>query len=169
MSPFIPVAVAFAMVVTTAASAQNGERSPIAGLQSCRAIQNDGERLRCFDREAAAFGASVDSKKVVVMDQQAVRQAKRSLFGFSMPRIKLFGDGDDTEEAKEITTTLRTVRGLGYGKYSFTVDDGAVWQTTEASRSLPKAGEKVIIKRAALGSYFIKVGKMPAIKGMRVG
>lgn len=143
-------------------------------LTSCRAIVADAERLACYDRAAAALNAQVERKEVIVLDQQEVKKTKRSLFGFTLPRIGIFGGGgngpghEDTEFT-QIETTVTSVRGTGYGKLRFTIEDGAVWQTTEPSPAEPKPGTKVTIKRAALGSYFIKFEGERTIKGMRIG
>lgn len=163
-------AAALALIAAPALAADRP--AALEALRSCQAITADAERLACYDRAAAALNASVEKKEVVVLDQQDVKKTKRSLFGFTLPRIGIFGDGDkdnDAPEFTEIETTVTRVRGLGYGKFNFTIEDGAVWQTTEAVSMAPQPGDKVTIKRAALGSYFIKFGRSRAVKGMRVG
>lgn len=163
---------AMLLLAAPATAADKVRPAALEALRACQSITADAERLACFDRAAAALSASVDKKEVVVLDQQEVKKTKRSLFGFQLPRIGLFGDSDkdkDEPEFTQIETTVTGARGLGYGKFSFTIEDGAVWQTTEAGPNMPKPGDKVTIKKAALGSYFIKFGKQRAVKGMRVG
>ena len=148
--------------------------APIRGLAACRAINEDSQRLACFDREAAALVASVEKKETVLLDKQEVTKTRRSLFGFSLPRLPFFGGDkkDDEPEAPEFTqieTPIKTVRNIGYGKFRFTVDDGALWETTEGINAFPKPGEKVLIKKGALGSYFIKFEGSRSVKGRRVG
>lgn len=154
----------------TAAQAQDGP-APLDALQKCRTITDDAQRLACFDLAAAALTASVQKKEVVVLDREEARKTRRSLFGFSLPKLKLFGNEDDDPEERElleIDSTVRSVRNLGYDKISFTLEDGAVWQTTEPVRRMPKSGSKVHIKRASLGSYFIRFDEGRTVKGMRI-
>ena len=171
----LPVAVLAALAIQPAVAADKPRPAVLEALRTCQSIGADAERLACYDKAAAALATSVEKKEVVVLDQQEVRRTRKSLFGFQLPRIGLFGDGgEDGKQAEEpeftqIETKVTGVRGLGYGKYSFTIEDGAVWQTTEAGPDMPKVGSEVTIKKAALGSYFIKFGKQRAVKGMRVG
>lgn len=162
-----------ALVIAAPGLAAEAPRpAALEALRVCQAITADADRLACYDRAAAALSSSVEKKEVIVLDQQEVKKTKRSLFGFTLPKIGLFSDNDkdrETPEFTQIETTIKGVRGLGYGKFSFTIDDGAVWQTTEAGPMMPKPGDTVLIKKAALGSYFIKFGKQRAVKGMRVG
>jgi hypothetical protein len=147
--------------------------APIRGLAACRTIGDNAQRLACFDREAAALVTSVEKNETVLLDKQEVRKTKRSLFGFSLPRLPFFGGDKDPDrdepEFTQIETPIKTVRNIGYGKFRFTVDDGAVWETTEGVNAFPKPGQKVLIKKALMGSYFIKFEGSRSVKGMRVG
>jgi len=161
-----------ASLLAAPAAAQESPAA-IRGLAACRAIADNGQRLACFDREAAALVTSVEKKETVLLDKQEVRKTKRSLFGFSLPRLPFFDDGkeDPKEEAEfqQIEAPIKTVQSTGYGRFRFTIEEGAVWQTTEGINAFPKPGQKVIIKKGLMGSYFIRFEGNRAVKGMRVG
>ncbi|MBA2919193.1 hypothetical protein GON01_14935 [Sphingomonas sp. MAH-20] len=167
----------FAVTVLTAfalaapAVAADEPPAAIQALGACRAIADNAQRLACYDQAAGALLQSVERKETVVLDKQAVTKTKRSLFGFSLPRLPFFGnDKDDKEdEFTQIEEPITTVRSIGYGRFRFTLGDGATWETTEGINAFPKPGQKVLIKKGLMGSYFIKFEGNRSVKGMRVG
>ncbi|MGA1797715.1 hypothetical protein VH567_02925 [Sphingomonas sp. 4RDLI-65] len=137
----------------------------IGQLGDCRAIRADAERLACFDR---TVGAVVDAQRksdIVILDRSEVRKAKRSLFGFSLPSIELFGGGKDDEAMKQLVATMRSTTPLPGGLIRFELDDGGLWETTEQVMLAPRRGDVVTIKAGALGSY---VATSPGRRSARV-
>ncbi|HYZ47591.1 MAG TPA: hypothetical protein VE567_01720 [Sphingomonas sp.] len=170
MIRFASAAALFALVSVPAAAADEPPAA-IRALGACRAIADNAQRLACYDREAATLVQSVEKKETVVLDRAEVKKAKRSLFGFSLPKLPFFGDGKDTKEEAEfqqIEAPIKTVRSMGFGKFRFTIDDGAVWETTEGLNAFPKPGEKVVIKKGVMGGYFIRFEGTRSVRGMRV-
>jgi hypothetical protein len=162
--------VLFALALAAPAVAADEPPAAIQALGACRAMTDNAQRLACYDRAAGALLQSVAAKETVVLDKQAVTKTKRSLFGFSLPRLPFFGDGkDEKEEFTQIDEPIKTIRSIGYGRFRFTLDEGATWETTEGINALPKPGEKVLIKKGLMGSYFIKFEGNRSVKGMRVG
>ena len=138
-------------------------------LNACRQISDSAARLACFDQASARLAEAIQAQNVVVMDRQEIRQTRRSLFGFNLPRISLFR-GEDGEETDEITTKVESASSLGMGKWSIRVEGGALWHTTQSSNmSDPRPGQTVVIKRGALGNYFIRVDGQRGVPGKRVG
>ena len=135
----------------------------VDALFACRTIAADAERLACFNRAAAAVQSARDKKEIVIVDKAEVRKAKRGLFGFAIPKIKLFGDGEkDAEpELKELDAKVVSAGRYGTGLAQVTLEDGSVWRFTEPLFTEPKAGDTIHIERGALGSY------MGSVKGKR--
>jgi hypothetical protein len=166
------ITVLTALALGAPAVAADEPPAAVKALNSCRAITDDAQRLACYDQAAGALLQSVERKETVVLDKQEVRKTKRSLFGFSLPKLPFFGnDKDDTdeEEFSQIDEPIKTVRSIGYGRFRFTLEDGATWETTEGINAFPKPGQKVLIKKGLMGSYFIKFEGNRSVKGMRVG
>ncbi len=166
------------MVLVTTAGAATAADNDGAGdriLQSltrCRAVADNAERLACFDKASGALEQAVKAKEVRIVDQEDIRKTRRSLFGFTVPRIGLFGDRDGEEERPEFTeinTTVASSRALANGRAEIrlTGEENAVWQTTEAMAFPPKAGDAIRIRKGTLGNYFISVGGR-SVRGMRV-
>lgn len=122
----------------------------------CKATSDPAARLACYDQAVNAMVAARSARDLVVTDRATVREAKRGLFGLSLPSIKLFDGGKD-EEVKEIRAAIKSARSGPEG-YVFTLDDGATWaQTDSIYIPEPRAGAMIQIRQAALGSYFGKV------------
>jgi hypothetical protein len=163
----------------TAAVAAARDVPPMAGakafdqLLACKGITDSAQRLACYDQTVGTLADAKAKRDIVVVDKQEVREAKRSLFGFTLPNLRIFGDSDaakgsEEPEEKEITATVRGAREDGAGNWIVTLDDGAVWHQTDGEIAIaPKPGTQVTIRRAALGSYFLRVGKQPGVKARR--
>lgn len=164
-------------LLAPAASAQGQDRpmrsaekpEAVARLFACRDVADPAERLSCFEREVAAVEKAQADEELVIVDREQVREARRGLFGFNLPRIGLFGGGDDRNEVEEIEEIEAPIASFALrgGKGYFTLEDGARWIQTDSTPILGKVvpGDMVLIKRAALGSYLAKIGSK---RGFRV-
>ena len=145
-------------------------------IAACRQIADNAQRLACFDRTAGALVAARDRRDIVVVDRQEVRRTRRSLFCFTLPRIRLFGGGDGdrdepkAEQIREITSTVTRVARVDYENVRVTLADNSQWETTQGTRGTPpRQGESVRITRAALGSYLASFNNRISLRVKRVG
>lgn len=145
----------------------------VNALEQCRQIADSTARLACYDRTAPSLITAARSGEINVVDRGQMREARRSLFGFSMPKLPFFsGDQSAGDAPSEIQTTITSAREIEYGKYRITIaDGGAVWETTEDSIGLhaPRAGQKITIRQGTMGSYFLRIDGQRSVKGRRVG
>jgi hypothetical protein len=145
----------------------------IKDMEGCQAIAVPNARLACFDAAAAALVGAARRGDTTVVDRSEVRQVRRSLFGFSMPKLPFFrGDESAGEVSNVLETRIASVRSLGYGRYRLTLADGdAVWETTESFENMndPIAGQPIKLKRGALGRYILLINGQRGVSGRRVG
>ena len=147
--------------------------APPAAVQSllaCRSVTEPAQRLACYDRAAQGFADAMVKKEVVVIDKARANEARRSLFGFSIPNFgALLGGGGD--EINQIQSTVEGAVENGDGSWTVRLADGSTWtQTDDTPVALPpRQGDKVLVKRGTLGSYFLKLGSQPGFKAKRVG
>lgn len=144
----------------------------LGALEACRAIVADAARLACFDREAAALITASRSGELSVVNRAEARAARRSLFGFALPKLPFFaGDKSADEVSDVLDSTIVTAQGIANDRYRMRIAAGdAVWETTESRINLrsPRAGEKIVITKGALGSYFLRIDGQVGIRGRRI-
>ncbi|HEX8389478.1 MAG TPA: hypothetical protein VF636_10695, partial [Sphingomonas sp.] len=128
---------------------------------NCRAVADPQARLACFDQQVAALQAAEASRDVVVVDRQQMRETRRTLFGLSLPRLNIFGEGkdDEAEEVRQIETTLVRLDPGPYNKSLFTLADGSRWRQTDSKDILarPRPGAKVTVKRGVTSNFKLNV------------
>lgn len=144
-------------------------------LLQCRSIADNPQRLACFDRQAGEIEAAAQRDEVVVLDKSELKKTRKTLFGFSFPKLPFLGGGNgEDKQLKEegfdhIETTIGSLRAVGYGKWQIGLEDGAQWMTTDAiTGPAPKVGQKIEIHRAAMGSFLGKVDGGRAVRMKRV-
>lgn len=140
-------------------------------LVACKNIAEAEQRLACFDTKVAALETAQTNNELVIADRTQVREARRSLFGLSLPRIKLFGANDEKAvTVDQIETEIVSTRKLRSGKLLFKLEDGALWQQTEVKSTMrtPKVGDSIMIKHGALGSFVAKVNGGRPFKVKRI-
>lgn len=162
------------MVATSGASAKalppTAPPAAVQSLLSCRSIADSALRLACYDKAAQGFAEAVTKREVVVIDKARANEARRSLFGFSIPNFgALLGGGGD--EINQIQSTVQGAVENGDGSFTITLADGSTWMQTDSTPVAlpPRRGDKVVVKRGTLGSYFLKLGSQPGFKAKRIG
>ncbi|HVM21896.1 MAG TPA: hypothetical protein VM308_01150 [Sphingomicrobium sp.] len=172
--PMLAAAFLLPVAAPVAAKSAPPAKSPlVTAIERCRAMTDPVQRLACYDASAGAFLSAAESGAVSVVDRAELRKARRSLFGFTMPKLPFFaGDSSATEESNQLDSTIKSVRALNNGYYRLTIAEGdAIWETTEANISFspPRPGQKITILRGPLGSYFLRIDGQVGVRGRRVG
>ena len=137
-------------------------------MLACRAIADQAERYACLDRTSAVLEAAAKAGNLVVLDRQQVRETKKTLFGFDIPNLKLFGDEKD-EEVQSVEGKVASAHTDGDGRWVVRLADGALWRQIDGNPLglRPKPGMDVKINRGTLGSYKMSIGGQPGIKARR--
>jgi hypothetical protein len=145
----------------------------VSAIDRCRQMTDATQRLACYDSAAAALVKATTAGEVSVVDRSEVRRVRRSLFGFSMPRLPFFsGDTTADETQNRLESTITSVQALNNGYFRIVIaDNKAVWETTDSNISFdpPRPGQKITILRGPLGSYFLRINGQVGVRGKRVG
>lgn len=145
-------------------------RAPVfQKVVDCRAITAADARLACFDREVQALVEAESTKSVVIVDKEQIRDAKRSLFGLTLPNFKIFAGSGGGEEVAQVESRIISAH-EGVEGWVIGLADGSVWRQIDTSPfpRIPKPGLDVVVKRASLGSFMMRVGGSPGIRVKRV-
>jgi hypothetical protein len=180
MRYIVPALAVFVLAAAGAPGAVRARTVPATATQRpevfeavvrCRTIAGDAERLRCFDAAAAAMQQAAERHDLVVVDRQQVRATRRTLFGIELPRLPFFGGGDEDkqDEISQIDGVIDGAYQDGSGRWIFRLKDGGTWAQVDDNviALRPRAGDKVLVKRAALGSYMLRVGNQPGVRVKR--
>ena len=162
------------MVVGTAAATPRSlppsDKIPpqLASLLDCQRLTDSSARLACFDQSASTVAQSIGRRDLIVVDREMVRSTRRSLFGFTVPTLGLFGS--DTDEVRQIDGLLAYSSRNRDGGYVLGLKDGSEWsQIDDRPLALePRANDKITIHSAAMGSFMLNVGRMPGLRVRRI-
>ena len=146
-------------------------RPPIfEALVNCRTITDATERLACYDSKVAAIDEAEKNDELVLADKETMKEARRGLFGFSLPKLRLFGDGEEDEDQDEIVATIGSAYQTGAGKWTIVLEDGARWAQIDDKviNRDPSKGMEIKIRKATMGSFFANIGGQRAIRLKRV-
>ena len=166
-------AAAVVLLLPSPASADEPERASadhLSALRACQGLVEPAARLSCYDAAAAAVIAATDKGELKIVDSAEIKQTRRGLFGFHLPDLGLFGGGDGEPDMDMLETAITSVRYTGDDAFLFKTKEGATWQVTNAPARLREvhSGDAVVFKKAAMGSYFIRIDGQMGVKGKRV-
>jgi hypothetical protein len=141
----------------------------VQALAACMADTDDAARLACYDKAARSLVEAEKTGDVVVVDQAQVKEVKRQSFGFNINLGPLFDHPGKHEQVDELTSTIASAHLSADGKWIISTAEGQVWRQidTEVLPETPKAGDKVVMRRGMLGSFFLTVGNQGAIRAHR--
>jgi hypothetical protein len=148
---------------------QNSRPPIFEALVNCRTISDSTDRLACYDAKVAAMDEAEKKDELVLADKESMQEARRGLFGFSLPKLKLFGnDSDETET--EIVAKIGSAYQNNTGKWTIILEDGARWVQIDDKilNREPGAGMEIKIREAAMGSYFGNIAGQRALRMKRV-
>ena len=156
------------LAVTAPAFAEDLPQSVL----DCSSIQQDSNRLACFDREVARHkpvSGSVASTQVtpaqamppapvVATTPPQSAKTKEDEFGVTgqLARKRKEAEVKTNVALVELRAAVVKVRTKYYGEHVFELDNGQVWEEPQKKNALNiKAGEQVRITQGAMGSYFL--------------
>lgn len=180
----LKMGIVFATLLCSGINAHSQEldaASSLKEIQKCVEIQDDKDRLSCFDSAAVVLDKAVESGDVMIVDKVSVEEAKKEGFGLNLPSLsglgKIFkssGEPSIPNNADSITLKLIRIEPFGYKKNRFYFENGQIWdQIQPMTYRAPKKKEGVpyqaVITNATFG-YNLRVndkGKKLKVKRVK--
>lgn len=167
-------------LVLVALSAGALARQPDA-FDACAREQDPAQRLACFDRETAARHATGQAPaaatpgKPVSAPKPATTSAPipsaNSDVGLDARQLrKERRERGEAAPAPPAPIAARVVRVIPRGPYisAFELDNGQIWEQSEAAKFSAMPRDEVTIRHGALGSFFLKRANGPSVRVHRV-
>ncbi len=172
---FVAAATIAGLAFIAPVTAQDDAAAPAAdnyleNLKQCQAIQSDADRLTCYDLVVGRVVTASEEGEVRLVDREDVQKTRRRLFGFTIPDLGIFG-GDDEGGMDILESTVKRVVSIRRDTIVFEIEEGSIWQIDDAPPRVLRrldTGTPVVFKKAALGSYFIRVDGQTGVKGKRI-
>lgn len=165
-----PATAAFAQASNRPAAGTQPENPLVKALEACRQIPDPARRVACYDAASNALVQATTTGQVRVVDRNEVRRARRSLFGFSLPRLPWFSGDDSVNDPDDrLDSTIKSVA-VQNGRFRIVLADNAVWETTENKLNyiVPRPGQKITIIKGVLGNYFLQIDGQVGLRGRRL-
>ncbi|HEU4531891.1 MAG TPA: hypothetical protein VFR59_11930 [Steroidobacteraceae bacterium] len=148
---------ALGIVASPPFAAEAAVQDPVpATVRACASLHVDAERLACYDRAIAALTATPDA---ATPPEAAKPVSAEEMFGVTAGMNSAANPPaapEREQQLDEISAKITEIRGVANNadRALLTLDNGQVWQVTEAwSSVVMKKGDVVRIKRGTLGSF----------------
>lgn len=137
-------------------------------LFECKQIAERDARVDCYDAAMESLGVAERKGDIVVVERERVLEARRAVFGFSLPTFPGL-PGGEAEALNEIETTLDRAAYVAGSGWTFHLADGSTWRQIDTTplQFRAQTGLPIRIRRAAMGSYLLKVSDYPAVRAKR--
>ena len=170
----LSLAIISTLCIGATATAKNDKNASLArpkafdDVVACKLIESPEQRLACYDQNVSVLDAAQKNNEIILTDKAAVKEAQRGLFGFQIPKLKIFGSGGDN--VAEIEAIVKSVTANRAGQLTIVLDDSARWQQLDSKilNREPKAGSKARIRLATMGSYLVSFDGGPAVRMKRI-
>lgn len=174
--PFLAAGFAASLVALPALS----QAASTKAIYDCAAISDDTARLNCYDAAVGILKSAEEAGEITTVSRSDVEKVQRESFGFSIPSLpKLalpkLGAGkdkvDDNGQLAAVNFAVASIRRDPYKKIILTLENGQIWRQTDSntvSFSRRRGVKEATIKRAAMGSFKIKLDGGPAFRAKRI-
>ena len=132
--------------------------SPLASIYQCRDIDNDADRLACYDSQVGRLEEKEEKQEIVAIDAKEAKRLRERTFGFSLPSLPDLdfidiGKDEKADDALELPVEKVVIKQIGRAKsYTIHLQNGMVWEQVSGRLNyIPKGDLVATIKKAPSG------------------
>lgn len=161
-----PLAAVLALSTLIPAGALAADRKPpvadvpaLKAVMDCRHLPTKDARADCYDAAVDALARDTTEGKVVVVDQEKIKQVRRQAFGFSLPSLSLLSKGIKEEPITALNFKVTSAHQDPQAYWVLETNEQTTWRQTQNSGYplSPHAGSSLVIKPGFLGAFFCQV------------
>jgi hypothetical protein len=136
-----------------------------AETHPCASVVDPNERLACYD---AAFPPVANARAAETAEARRARQERE--FGLSgTQKIARTPEAEREALPDRIEAAVTTIYSSPTGERIVTLDNGQLWMLTEVSSTgRLKSGDKVVVRKAAMGSFMLVTPSRIALRAKRI-
>ena len=83
--------------------------------------------------------------------------SQEEVFGLSDDKLRqTYGEAAGRQGLNELSATVTEIKAAGYGRIFVWLDNGQVWRQKTSSALKIKVGDRIVIKKGALGAFNMK-------------
>lgn len=134
-----------------------------ADVYVCADIAEDSARLACYDEAVGRLEAAETAGEIATVTRSEVEAVQRDSFGFSIPSLPSLalprlggGEGDDGD-LERVTVAVSRISRDGFGDVVVTLENGQVWRQTDRGQVRYRDPEMAEVRRAAMGSFMMRL------------
>jgi hypothetical protein len=153
----VAITVAFMLVSgAVLCSAAGAQESQVDKVKACASVQEDAARLKCFD-------AAVEAMKTTT-------PAGRTIVKVPGPDVSTTSIVPKEKTPDRITVSVTAIDTGADGKLHFTLSNGETWRQTDSPplKNLGKGPWEAELRKAAMGSYMLRIGNKAAVRVAQV-
>jgi hypothetical protein len=172
-----PIVAAFVLIALPAVA----QEAPLDKVYACAGVTDSAQRLACYDAAVARLKQAESSGGLAVVNREQIEKAEKEAFGLATPSLSALAESARSTSAapvasekpkalERVTFPVKSVSTGPDGRYRFVMENGQEWRQMDAIK-LPAIGKgpwQAEIRKAAVGSYMLKLDDRTAVRVKRV-
>ncbi len=164
---FLSGALALSTVPALAAAPPKVDQAGVVKeVTECRKLSDGVQRLACYDAAVGKMETAQAKGDLITVDREQRSTIRRQAFGLALPSLSIFDKGEKAEDVSVQTFKVESASLNGDRHWVIRLEGGQVWRQVDdhALFNAPHPGSVAVIRKAALGSFAMKVDGQQQIK-----